>query len=89
MPWKASSVMEEKARSVLEYEQDRYTMSELCQRYGSGAGNRLRITNVPTQYVEQWRLAAGTLFQAETTGRRYSRIPATLIMRPVFPFSAR
>jgi transposase InsO family protein len=26
--------MEEKARFVLEYEQDEYTMSELCQRYG-------------------------------------------------------
>ena len=26
--------MEEKARFVLEYEQDRYTMTELCQRYG-------------------------------------------------------
>jgi len=34
MPWKASSVMEEKVRFVLEYEQDHYTMSELCQRYG-------------------------------------------------------
>src|SRR5208337_5261086 len=34
MPWKASSVMEEKARFVLEYEQDEHTMSELCQRYG-------------------------------------------------------
>src|SRR3981081_384712 len=34
MPWKASSVMEEKVRFVLEYEQDEHTMSELCQRYG-------------------------------------------------------
>jgi len=34
MPWKESSVMEEKARFVLEYEQDEYTMTELCQRYG-------------------------------------------------------
>src|SRR5713226_6487547 len=34
MPWKASSVMEEKVRFVVEYEQDNYTMSELCQHYG-------------------------------------------------------
>ena len=34
MPWKESSVMEEKARFVLEYEQDVYTMTELCNRYG-------------------------------------------------------
>jgi transposase InsO family protein len=34
MPWKESSAMEEKARFVLEYEQDVYTMTELCQRYG-------------------------------------------------------
>src|SRR5260370_42103262 len=34
MPWKASSVMEEKIRFVVEYEQDNYTMSELCRRYG-------------------------------------------------------
>ncbi len=34
MPWKASSVMEEKVRFVLEYEQDNYTLRELCQRYG-------------------------------------------------------
>jgi transposase InsO family protein len=34
MPWKESSVMEEKARFVLEYQQDVCTMTELCQRYG-------------------------------------------------------
>ena len=34
MPWKESSVMEEKARFVLEYGQDMYTMTELCQKYG-------------------------------------------------------
>src|SRR5712692_7582335 len=34
MPWKASSVMEEKARFVFEYERDEQTMTELCQRYG-------------------------------------------------------
>src|SRR5258708_10841640 len=34
MPWKASSVMEEKIRFVVEYEQDNYTMSELCGHYG-------------------------------------------------------
>src|SRR6267143_5548342 len=34
MPWKASSVMEEKVRFVLEYEQDEHTMTERCQSYG-------------------------------------------------------
>jgi transposase InsO family protein len=34
MPWKESRVMEEKARFVLENEQDVYTMTELCHRYG-------------------------------------------------------
>src|ERR1700693_746401 len=34
MPWKASSVMEEKVRFVFEYERDERTMTELCQVYG-------------------------------------------------------
>jgi putative transposase len=34
MPWKASSVMEEKLRFVFEYELRGHSMSELCQRYG-------------------------------------------------------
>src|SRR5689334_7643056 len=34
MPWKTSSVMEEKLRFVLEYDSGEYTMRELCQRYG-------------------------------------------------------
>src|SRR5579864_6228443 len=34
MPWKASSVMEEKVRFVFEYEQDECSMTELCQAYG-------------------------------------------------------
>ncbi len=33
MPWKASSVMEEKLRFVFEYELGERSMSELCQRY--------------------------------------------------------
>src|SRR6266849_1235541 len=33
MPWKASSVMEEKLRFLFEYELGEHTMSELCQRY--------------------------------------------------------
>src|SRR5436309_4671887 len=33
MPWRKSSVMEEKLRFVLEYEQRQRTMSELCRRY--------------------------------------------------------
>src|SRR5436305_11162141 len=33
MPWKTSSVMEEKLRFVFEYEQGQRSMTELCQRY--------------------------------------------------------
>ena len=33
MPWKKSSVMEEKLRFVFEYEQGHRSMTELCQRY--------------------------------------------------------
>src|SRR4029077_4446540 len=33
MPWKTSSVMEEKLRFVFEYEQGHRSMTELCQRY--------------------------------------------------------
>src|SRR5260370_139218 len=33
MPWKASSVMEEKLRLILEYEAGEKSMTELCQRY--------------------------------------------------------
>ena len=33
MPWKTSSVMEEKLRFILEYERGEHSMSELCQRY--------------------------------------------------------
>src|SRR5260370_35686153 len=34
MPWKASSVMEEKLRFVFEYELGERTMTQLCQKYG-------------------------------------------------------
>jgi len=34
MPWKASSVMEEKVRFVVEYERDEQTMRELCESFG-------------------------------------------------------
>src|ERR1039458_3564805 len=34
MPWKASSVMEEKVRFVLEYERDEQSMRELCEQFG-------------------------------------------------------
>lgn len=33
MPWKTSSVMEEKLRFVFEYEMGEHSMTELCQRY--------------------------------------------------------
>jgi transposase InsO family protein len=34
MPWKASSVMKERTRFVLEWEEGLYTMSDLCEIYG-------------------------------------------------------
>src|SRR2546430_6163917 len=34
MPWKASSVMEEKLRFVFEYEQHEQTMRDVCQSFG-------------------------------------------------------
>jgi len=34
MPWKASSVLEEKLRFIFEYERDEQTMTELCQSFG-------------------------------------------------------
>lgn len=37
MPWKTSSVMEEKLWFVFEYEQGHRSMTELCQRYGCPA----------------------------------------------------
>src|SRR5580704_16749588 len=33
MPWKTSSVMEEKARFIFEHELQQRTMTELCERY--------------------------------------------------------
>src|SRR6266446_64143 len=33
MPWKTSSVMEEKLRFVFEFELGKHTVTELCQRY--------------------------------------------------------
>jgi len=34
MPWKASSVVEERTRFVIEYEHGLHTMAELCRIYG-------------------------------------------------------
>ena len=34
MPWKASSVVEERTRFVIEYERGLHTMAELCRIYG-------------------------------------------------------
>jgi len=34
MPWKASGVVEERARFVVEYESGEWTMAELCRHYG-------------------------------------------------------
>src|SRR5215471_18083916 len=34
MPWKSSSVMEEKLRFIFEYEQSEQAMTDLCRKYG-------------------------------------------------------
>ena len=34
MPWKASSVMEEKVRFVVEYEREEQTMTKLSESFG-------------------------------------------------------
>src|SRR5215467_1844098 len=34
MPWKESSVMEQRRKFIEEYESDLVTMAELCRRYG-------------------------------------------------------
>jgi transposase InsO family protein len=34
MPWKASSVVDERARFILEYERGQWTMTDLCYHYG-------------------------------------------------------
>src|ERR1700756_3806671 len=34
MPWRASSVMEEKLRFIFEHQQAERSMKELCERYG-------------------------------------------------------
>jgi transposase-like protein len=34
MPWRASSVMEEKLRFVFEYERDEHSMTDLCSQFG-------------------------------------------------------
>ena len=48
MPWKVSSVMEEKLRFILPYESGEFSMCELCQRCGisrelSGLWSLLRL----------------------------------------------
>ena len=70
MPWRASSVMEEKLRFVYEYERDEETMRELCIRYGisretgyvwlrryrdQGAVGLLELNRAPRHHPNQTR----------------------------------
>ena len=40
MPWRASSVMEEKLSFVFEYERDEHSMTDLCCDYCTGKQSR-------------------------------------------------
>src|SRR5260370_336338 len=73
MPWKASSVMEEKLRFVFEYELDERSMTELCQRYEIAR---------ETGYVWLRRYrqagAAGLTEHSRATHRRSNQTPENL-----------
>jgi len=70
MPWKVSSVMEEKLRFILEYEADEESMTELCQRYDIS-----RETGYLT--LRRYRMAglAGLLPQSHAAHRHGNQTP--------------
>src|SRR5208337_3713967 len=70
MPWKASSVMEEKLRFILEYEAGAESMTELCQRYDIS-----RETGYLT--LRRYRMAglAGLLPQSRAARRHSNQTP--------------
>jgi putative transposase len=70
MPWKESSVMEEKLRFILEYEVGEESMTELCQRYDIS-----RETGYLT--LRRYRMAglAGLLSQSHAAHRHRNQTP--------------
>src|ERR1700730_2520941 len=70
MPWKTSSVMEEKLRFVFEHEWRERTMSELCERY--------QITT-QTRHVGLRRYrqaaAAGLVEHSRAAHRHHNQMP--------------
>jgi len=70
MPWKVSSVMEERLRFILEYESQEYTMKELCERYGIS-----RETGYVT--LRRYRAAglAGLLAKSHAAHRHRNQTP--------------
>src|SRR6266478_1254652 len=73
MPWKTSSVMEEKLRFIFEHERQERTMSELCERY--------EITR-QTGYVWLRRYreagAAGLIEQSRAAHRHRNQMPGEI-----------
>src|SRR5271168_1809530 len=73
MPWKVSSVMEEKLRFILEYEAGEESMTELCQRYDIS-----RETGYLT--LRRYRLAglAGLLPNSHAARRHGNQTPVEI-----------
>jgi transposase-like protein len=65
MPWKASSVMDERMRFVVEVEQGEYSVTELCQIYG---------VSRETGYVWLRRYGAGGVERCATWDVRHCAI---------------
>ena len=83
MPWKESSVMEEKLRFILEYEAGEESMTELCQRYDIS-----RETGYLTLHRYRASGLGGLLLQSHAAHRHGNQTPEeieqkVLELRPV------
>ena len=70
MPWKESSVMEEKLRFIFEYQQGDKSMTELCQQYGIS-----RETGYVTLRRYQQTGVAGLVKRSRATERHGNQTP--------------
>src|ERR1700716_1567461 len=70
MPWKESSVMEEKLRFILEYEAGEESMTELCQRYDIS-----RETGYLTLHRYRASGLGGLLLQSHAAHRHRNQTP--------------
>src|SRR6266852_4769498 len=83
MPWKTSSVMEEKLRFVFEHELQERTMTELCERY--------EITRqTGYMWLRRYREAgaAGLLEHSRAAHRHHNQIPEEIeqqVCEPEYP----